>query len=410
MTAVFSQPRAPQAAALPGARPLSLYLHIPFCAVRCTYCAFNTYTQLEALIPAFVDALCAEIAQVGAARAARTRPPQPVHSIFFGGGTPTQLSRAQLVQVMMAVRAAFTLTPDCEISIEANPSDVDEAYAHGMVEAGFNRVSFGMQSVNAHELALFHRRHTHDDVIRAVSAVRAAGITNYNLDLIYGVPHQTMDGWQHTVEAALQLAPAHLSLYALVLEPNTAMHHWVERGTLPEPDDDLAADMYEWLSARLADAGFAQYEISNWALPGRECRHNIQYWQSDDYLGFGPGAHGFADGVRYWTVASPHRYIAAVQAGAGETPVYPRSSAVEEAAVLSRDDAIAEALLMGLRLIGRGIDRAAFAARFGVDLFDVHGEMLRRHEAGGLLAITPERVMLTEGGRLLSNLVLRDLV
>lgn len=390
-------------------KPLSLYLHIPFCAVRCTYCAFNTYTHLDALIPAFVDALCQEIAWVGASHHT-AHAGQPVHTIFFGGGTPSLLTMAQFSQIMAAIFASFDVLPDAEISLEANPSDMTPEYAIGLAQAGFNRISFGMQSSNARELALFERRHNQDDVVNAVAAARGAGFANLNLDLIYGVPHQTMESWQETVEAALALQPEHLSLYGLVLEEGTAMNAWVENGRLPAPDDDLAADMYEWVSARMAAAGHVQYEISNWALPGYECRHNLQYWRSDDYLGFGPGAHGFARNVRYWNILSPHRYVGLMNDATAPPREYPASPAVDEAHALERDEAIAESLLMGLRLLKEGVGRGEFAARFGVDLFAIHGEMLARHASTGLLTIDDERVRLTERGRLLSNVVLRELV
>jgi len=251
--------------------PVSLYLHIPFCGTKCTYCAFNTYTNLEALIPAFVDALCRELTIVG-----NSQPGIEFGTIFFGGGTPSLLTAAQYAQIFETIRAHFSILPNAEITLEANPSDMSEVYAAQLRGVGFNRISIGMQSALASELALFNRRHDNDAVARAVHAARAGGFHSLNLDLIYGIPHQTMEGWGETLNAALALKPEHLSIYGLGIEDGTPMKTWVERGTLPTPDDDLAADMYEWATERLEAAGHRQYEISNWALPGYECRHNLQ--------------------------------------------------------------------------------------------------------------------------------------
>lgn len=405
-----------QAERRPTPNPLSIYLHIPFCAVRCTYCAFNTYTQLDHLVPSFVQALCREIRLVGEAQQ-QACPGQTVHTVFFGGGTPSQLTVEQFGQIFSALHSAFAIAEDAEISLEANPADMTADYALGLRAVGFNRISFGMQSANTNELDLFHRRHTQEDVVGAVAYARAAGFDNLNLDLIYGVPHQTMQSWQRTVEAALALQPEHLSLYGLVLEEGTAMHSWVERGALPQPDDDLAADMDTWLGARLAKAGYNGYEISNWALPGRACRHNLQYWRSGDYLGFGPGAHGWINsteagqgGTRYWTVLSPHRYIRLLSGDEAASRDYPLSPAVDEASELTVREAMSEALLMGLRLMQEGIRRPAFAERFGVDPLDEYGDVFARHVANGLLTLTPDRIQLTAHGRMLSNIVFRDLV
>lgn len=383
---------------------VSLYLHIPFCTTKCTYCAFNTYTNLDDLIDPFVTALAREVALVGAAR-----PGQSVGSIFFGGGTPSLLTPEQFARIMTAIRQHYRISPDAEITLEANPNDLDTPYLTALHALGFNRISIGMQSAIATELALFARRHTNDAIPHAVTAARRAGFTSLNLDLIYGVPQQTLAGWQTTLEAALSLQPQHLSLYALGLEDGTPLKKWVERGQVAAPDDDLAADMYEWATERLATAGYHQYEISNWAKPGYESRHNLQYWYNLPYLGFGPGAHGFADGVRYSTVLAPARYIRQIS-DAVETYAYPRSPATLEAAQLDQTAVIAETLIMGLRLTREGIHRPTFARRFGVDVVDLHRGIIDKYTGYGLLEVDAERVRLTQHGRLLSNAIFRELV
>ncbi len=390
------------------AKTLSVYLHIPFCGVKCSYCAFNTYTSMEHLIPPFVDALCEEIRQVADGAGA-----VDVHTMFLGGGTPSLLSAQQIERILNALRTHFRVRADAEITMEANPADLSREYCAAVRAVGVNRLSIGMQSSNETELRLFDRRHDNDAVVRAVQSARQGGIRNLNLDLIYGSPHQTLDTWRATLAQTLALQPDHISLYALSLEEGTAMRAWVERGKLPEPDDDLAADMYDLATALLGGAGYLQYEISNWCKPGRECQHNLQYWYNLDYVGLGPGAHGFAAGVRYHVLRSPVRYIEKLTRQDGEIDTnveYPRTAATEEAHIVERDDLIAETLIMGMRLTQGGISRAEFRRRFGEDLLEIHGEPIARHHRSGLLEVDDERVRLTERGRMLANIVLRDFV
>lgn len=381
--------------------PLSLYLHIPFCSTKCSYCAFNTYTHLEHLIESFVGALVREVNIVGRG--------QPLATIFFGGGTPSLLTPQQFEVVFNAIHTSFDVMPDAEISLEANPNDLDRPYLTALREVGFNRLSIGMQTVNPNELKLFSRRHDNDAVARAMSAARRAGFDNVNLDLIYGFPHQTMESWETTLRQMLHLKPEHISLYALGLEAGTAMKAWVDTGRVPAPDDDLAADMYEFASEILASEGFEQYEISNWAQPGRECRHNLQYWLNLPYVGLGPGAHGYANGVRYSVILSPQRYINLLAENTADYE-FPRSPATEQAEIISREGEISETLIMGLRLTQQGIERRTFAERFGADLLDIHGGTIQRFADYGLLSVDDERVRLTQDGRLLSNVIFRELV
>lgn len=385
---------------------LSLYLHIPFCTTKCTYCAFNTYTHMEALIPAFVEALITEIDIV--AKGLKT--PAEVGTIFFGGGTPTLLTPDQLERILKAIDDRFQVQTDAEITTEANPNDLDLPYLQALREIGFNRLSIGMQSSNANELKLFARRHDYDTVIRVMPQTRAAGFDNVNLDLIYGIPEQTLETWRETLQATLELNPEHISLYALGLEDGTPLKEWVEDGRVPTPDDDLAADMYDLATELLNGTGYEQYEISNWSKPGYVCRHNLQYWKNLPYAGIGPGAHGWAGGVRYATVLSPQRYVKLMQEGKAQPYTFPSTPATVDEVTVDHDSEIAETLMMGLRLTQTGIPRAEFKARFGIDLVDLHQEVIRKFERRGLLEVDAERVRFTQQGRLLSNMVLRELV
>lgn len=384
--------------------PSSLYLHIPFCRIRCTYCAFNTYVNLDNLIEPFVQALIKEIVIVG-----KNKPELQLHTVYFGGGTPSLLTAQQLQRILTAIRNEVDLLPDSEISMESNPSDLTPDYMASVRSVGINRLSIGMQSANEHELKLFERRHNLDAVIKAVEAARIGGFDNLNLDLIYGIPQQTLADWEHSLDVLLTLKPEHVSLYALGLEDGTPLKTWVETGKYPAPDDDLAADMYDMATDKLGGAGLAQYEISNWAKAGLECKHNLQYWRNLPYPGVGPGAHGYADGVRYSTILSPQRYIKLMNE-ADFKYEYPRTPVTDQATVVDRDSEIAETLIMGLRLTQEGIRRAAFRERFGEDLLDVHPETIARYEKHGLLYVDEDVVRITQRGRLLSNMIFRDLV
>lgn len=387
--------------------PLSLYLHVPFCSVRCSYCAFNVYIHLDHLIEPFVEALIREIEIV-----AQTNPGHQVHTIYFGGGTPTLLSAAQFERIISTIYEHFDVTNDAEVSTEANPNDLlDITFVRDLRKLGLSRLSIGVQSAVQRELELFGRLHDAQTVVRSVDIARQAGFDSLNLDLIYGTPQQTLADWDASLDAVIELQPEHLSLYALGLEPNTAMDHWVQNGKLPEPDDELAADMYDVATQRLAEGGYGQYEISNWSLPGHESLHNIQYWRNLPYLGLGPGAHGYAGGVRYHTIRSPHRYIEALtQDAAAADTHFPLTPAVAEHTVVSRDDEIFETIMMGLRLLDEGIDLGGFEQRFGVSITDIRQEAIAYHREHGYLELSENRLRLTPKGRLVSNRVLRDLV
>ena len=390
----------------------SIYLHIPFCIHRCAYCDFNTYAGLEQLIPAYVEALCREINQSAESAAERF----PVHTIFFGGGTPSLLPAGQVERILSTLERVFDFKPGIEVTLEANPGTVSQPYWRDLRPLGVNRLSLGMQSANNEQLRLLERQHGLLDVLQAVDWARKAGFANLNLDLIFGIPYQTLEMWRQTLERALALRPDHLSLYALTLEHGTPMQNWVNRGLLPQPDDDLAADMYETASQRLAEAGFGQYEISNWARQDESgnlfsCRHNLQYWRNLPYLGFGAGAHGYAVGMRTANVLSPSAYIKRCQAGSPQE--FPRTAATVEANPISLQSEIGETMMMGLRLTREGVSASIFEQRFGVPITDLFQNRIERLENAGLLEWAGENhdiLRLTSRGRLLGNQVFMEFI
>ena len=355
----------------------ALYIHIPFCVHRCAYCDFNTYAGYAQWIPDYVAALCAELRQVADAAPQRIQ----VKTIFFGGGTPSLLAAAQYARILDTIHQHYEVLPQAEISTEANPGALDTAALKSWRQAGINRLSFGVQSVHADELRLLERIHDFFTVIENVAAARQAGFDNINLDLIYGLPCQSLPRWEENLHWALRLQPEHLSLYALTLEHGTPFARWVARGLLPAPDADLSAEMYALAQDRLASRGYAQYEISNWAQPGRECRHNLTYWRGEPYLGFGAGAHGYAEGTRYRNAPGIRAYVQRIQNGQAH---FPASAAAIERRELSRQDEMEEAMMMGLRLTQEGVSEAAFRSRFGLSIEEAFPRPLRTVMAQGL--------------------------
>jgi oxygen-independent coproporphyrinogen III oxidase len=389
--------------------PYSLYFHVPFCRQRCYYCDFNTFAGMERWIPAYTSALCIEIEKV----ASQASDHIPVHTLFFGGGTPSLLGIEQYQAIFRMVHQHFKVLPESEISLEANPGTVSLKYLKALRDLGFNRLSLGMQSANPEELRLMGRIHDTAEVIQAVKWARQAGFNNLNLDLIFGLPSQTMSNWQNSIELALGLNPEHLSMYALTIEEGTPFFFWSQRGMIASPDDDLAADMYEWAGDRLEGAGYSQYEISNWARVGKDatllaCRHNLQYWRSLPYLGFGPGAHGFAQGIRTANVGPIPAYIdQANKKPAGRFPIGP---AVSEARPIDLMTEMQETMMVGLRLVQEGVSMNQFVQRFNQPLETVFGEPINRLTGQGLLEQVDGCLRLTKHGRLLGNRVFMEFV
>ncbi|MGB4801460.1 MAG: radical SAM family heme chaperone HemW [Anaerolineae bacterium] len=376
--------------------PLSLYLHIPFCARKCPYCDFNTYAGLQALFEPLSVALAREISAAGAIRG---RP--PVHTIFLGGGTPTVLSAGQLARVLDACHQAFTILPGAEITSEANPGTVDRARFADLRSLGVNRLSMGVQSFAADELAFLGRIHSADEAETAFAHARAAGFDNINLDFIFGLPQQQPATWQSTLQRGLALAPEHLSLYSLIVEEGTPLAAWVASGRVPAPDEDLAADLYEMAQAHLAAAGYQQYEISNWARRhpaggSFQSQHNLTYWRNADYLGFGPGAFSGEQGRRWSNLRSPAEYIRRSDAG------QPLLDSEEQATPAL---AMGETMMVGLRLLEEGVNRAAFQARFGREVSEIYPDILTELAAAGMIEVTPTCVRLTPAAVLIGNRV-----
>ena len=373
-----------------------LYLHIPFCQAKCSYCDFNTYAGLDHFYEPYVNALLRE------ARLLAAQFTSPVTTIFLGGGTPTVLPEGLLQQVLSQCLDAFAVESGAEITSEANPGTVSRGYLQALRNLGVNRLSLGAQSFDAQELAMLGRIHTAREISLTVERARAAGFDNLNLDLIYGLPGQTLVTWERTLQQAIALAPQHLSLYCLTLEEGTPLSQLVSHQRLPQPDPDLAADMVELATERLAQAGFRQYEISNWSQPGYECAHNLVYWRNYPYLGLGAGAHSSNAGQRWWNVRPVRDYVRQMlRASPTDWP----SPAAEGGEKISRALEMGETMMLGLRLTRDGVLQADFRQRFGVSLQEAYGDVIRELEELGLLVWREGQVLLTPRGRLLGNQV-----
>ncbi|HSB87436.1 MAG TPA: radical SAM family heme chaperone HemW [Ilumatobacteraceae bacterium] len=344
----------------PPPGPFGVYIHIPFCRHRCDYCAFATWTDRDHLIEEYLDALRVDIGLADL---------PPVTSVFVGGGTPTRVPAAELASVL----AALPTVDGAEVTVECNPDDVTVEMMRTYARAGVNRISLGVQSMVPSVLSSLGRTHLPANVERAVEAVRAAEIPTFNLDIIYGGHGESLDDWRTTLEGVLALRPPHVSAYALTIEPGTPLADDPTR----HPDDDDLADKYELADELLTAAGLANYEVSNWAVPGHECRHNILYWRQGNYRGFGSAAHSHQDGRRWWNVRTPERYIATVRSGEST-----------EAAGETLDDETRR--LEGLQL--------ALRMHEGVPV-----EALDAGDLDGLVVADGERVRLTRAGRLLAN-------
>lgn len=371
-------------------RPAGLYLHIPFCRRKCLYCDFCSHAGCGAdIVDAYVGRLCAELALRAPALAKYT-----FDTVYFGGGTPTLLSPAHFSCLLDSVRSHYTLTPDAEITTECNPATVD---GHGLLalrQAGINRLSIGLQSANDGELQALGRIHTAADAFATVRAAREAGFDNLSLDLMYGIPSQTRDSFRRTLDAVLSLSPEHISAYSLILEEGTPF--WDARESLPLPDEDAVCDMAAEALSTLRAAGYERYEISNFARAGYESRHNLHYWRMDDYLGVGIAAHSLVDGVRYQNRPDLAAYLNGEDVREGEE-------------ILTESAARDEAVMLGLRL-SEGIDKRAFADRFGVDFDRAYGASVARFVRMELLLDTPKSVAFTDAGMMVSNAVLSEML
>ena len=367
-----------------------VYVHVPFCSVRCGYCDFNTYTADElgegATRASFADTAVAEVRRMAATLGSRA-----VETVFFGGGTPTQLPAQDLVRVLRAIDDAMGLAPGAEVTTEANPDSVEPSSLQTLRDGGFTRISFGVQSAVPHVLATLDRTHDPERVPQAVRWAREAGFDQLSLDLIYGTPGESLADWERSLDQAVALEPDHVSAYALIVEDGTAFARKVRRGEVIMPDDDETAEKYLLADERLTSAGLGWYELSNWARDeSAQCRHNLLYWRSDDWWGIGPGAHSHVAGRRWWNVKHPAAYAGRLAAG--------RSPELDAELV---DDAtgLLEQVMLRTRL-REGVPTSLVASR---------GSVLADLARRGLVDVGPDRVVLTLEGRLLADAVVRDL-
>jgi oxygen-independent coproporphyrinogen-3 oxidase len=391
---------------------IALFVFIPFCKIKCTYCDFNVYAHLARWREPYANAVAREIRN----SKLEIQNPHPARSIYFGGGTPSLMPVASVGKILCACEQSYSLIPDPEITLEANPGNVDADKLRALRSLGVNRLSIGAQSFDDATLRRLNRGHTVADAVATYDLARRVGFHNISLDFIYGLPWQTLDDWRATLERAIALAPEHLSLYALKLEDGTGLAHQIARGKYPMPDDDLAVEMYELAEERVDAAGYEQYEISNWArgiqnskfqipnsidpisnlqspISNLQSRHNLTYWRNEPYLGFGAGAHSCFGGQRFWNVLSPLEYIQRIERGesvvAGHEPI-------------NRELEMAETMILGLRL-NEGIGFSEFAARYGEDARVKYARQFNESRELGLLELSDERARLTPRGRLLSN-------
>ncbi len=376
----------------PTSQAAGLYVHIPFCRTKCTYCDFNCYAGQNHLIPQYVDALRRELELYG-------EQGWRALTLYLGGGTPSLLAPAQVGTIIRTAQESLHLDGG-EVTLEANPGSVDEGYFRALLSEGCDRVSIGIQSFRDSDLKRLARHHSVQDAVDAFEAARRAGVRSISVDLIYGLPDQSLEDWEENVCRALDLGPEHVSLYGLVVEEGTPLARQVARGRVRPPDDDLMADMYEHAHQLLHGAGLVRYEVSNWALPGHESRHNLVYWHNRPYIGAGAGAHGYLSSTRYSNEPLPSRYIKRVEAGAlSQVESEPVEPALERA----------ETLILGLRL-DAGINRTEFLERHGHDMVELYGTVFSDMVGAKLLCWQGERLYLTERGRLLSNEVFQRLL
>lgn len=373
----------------------SLYIHIPFCAAKCNYCSFNSYAGLEGLKESYIESLCGEIENF-----ALEGHVGPLKTVFIGGGTPSHLPPALLQRILDTCWKGFSVSPDAEISIEVNPGTVDLKTFEFFRKAGLNRISFGVQSFDNGELRKIARIHTAAEAVVAVNMARDAGLSNLSLDLMYGLPGQDERSWQHSLETAISLGVQHLSLYQLTIEEATPLEKMIRSGNILLPNDETLEGMDEITAQLTAAAGFTQYEISNYAQPLHQCRHNINYWNNGEYLAAGAGAVSCIQGTRRRNISDPEEYCRSMAEG--------RSVLLEEE-TLEAEASFRETVIMGLRM-NRGVSVAGLKQRYGIDLEQYYGENLQQLLRGKFLEQTADHLRLTGRGRTFANRVMADLV
>ncbi len=386
---------------------ISLYFHIPFCRRRCGYCDFNTFAGLDSFIPKYVDSICQETRDV-----LQSVPiPLKVHTIYFGGGTPSLLSIDQFIQIFNTISKNVIIGENAEISLEANPETVTKEYIESLNQIGFNRISFGMQSASQDDLKILDRQHRFESVADAIKWSKQAGFSHINLDLIFGIPGQSRESWQKTLALALGFNIDHFSIYSLILEEGTRLKRWVDRGIISAPDDDLGAAMYEDTMDILAGSGYMQYEISNWCRDTESrCRHNLQYWRFLPYLGIGAGAHGFYDDIRTENLSQIAEYIHSINTIHGGE--FPAGAAACKVTRLSEWDRIQEHMMVSFRLIEEGVNLSKFKEQYKISFLDLFKNQIDRLLKSGLVEFVndKDRLRLTRRGCLFGNWVFSEFV
>jgi len=376
----------------------SLYLHIPFCRRKCSYCDFTSFEQPEIPIDRYVELLLKELRL-----RLRSLEPQVVPTLYFGGGTPSLLSPTQICCLLDAVRNHFSVEPSAEITLEANPGTVTQASLQRYLAAGVNRLSIGIQSLEDRQLEMLGRIHSAAEARTAFTSARTAGFSNISIDLMHGLPGQTLAAWQGTLEETVAMEPEHISVYGLSVEAGTPFAKMAEQGELHLPEEELAAAMLELTAEYLRSAGYDHYEISNFARPGFRSRHNQVYWQRGNYLGFGAGAHSFlnvpAYGQRWENPSTLAEYAAAVS----------NENLPDRGVALTEKEAMAEFMFLGLRLL-EGVDKEEFVRQFGMELEEAFPKVVGKFRARGLLQEEGTMLRLTSRGLLLANLVMQEFV
>ena len=377
--------------------PLSLYIHIPYCIHKCGYCDFNSHKINVQEMDAYVDALLREIAFYGKPSADNRQ----VTTIFFGGGTPTTLPAAQLIRILETLCDKFDVSADCEITLEANPATIGPDFLQDLRSAGFNRLSVGVQSFLERDLRLLERVHSVEEIFLTMERARAAGFDNLSLDLMFALPGQTLADWDANLTKAIKINPEHISTYNLTIEPATAFYKLHSRGQLVMPPEDSQLEHYQTAIARLTEAGYRHYEISNFCKPGKLSQHNMTYWENREYLGLGAGASSYLDGARYKNWNLPSRYIKEVDAGGG---------AVESVERLEPQMALGETLMLGLRLLEKGVNIRQIESRFRVSFMEVYGKTLSVLSGENLISVERGRISLTKKGLFLADTVILEFI
>ncbi|MGZ3642313.1 MAG: radical SAM family heme chaperone HemW [Ktedonobacteraceae bacterium] len=372
---------------------VSLYLHIPFCHTRCHYCDFNTYAGMLPLREPYVRSLIAEVELAGQLAQLANGTTRRSRTIFFGGGTPSLLTVEQIKRLLSTCHEAFAVDEEAEITLEANPGTLNAEQLAGLRAAGINRLSLGSQSFDVELLLTLGRIHTPEEIVLAVYNAREAGFHSINLDFMFGLPGQTMQHWKTTLARALALRPEHFSLYSLIIEEGTNFYTWTNEGRIIPGDEDLCADMYEYADELLQAEGYENYEISNWALPGHQSRHNLTYWQNLPYIGMGAGAHSFFGGRRFSNVLDPQEYIRKLKK---------QQRPEAEGELVDRTQEMSETAFLGLRT-AQGLHLPTFEERFAESFTTFVGSRLRSVEEAGLLERDDEWIRLSKRGRLLGN-------